>query len=261
MNLAMGAAEELFGLKSAAVATQLFHTSLIYLRSAKGGKETELLDQAAAQLQQCLNIRSEIHGESEEVAAAAQLLGSVSFASGKYKEARKNFEKALLIRTSLARENPAVACSAHALGSLYARMPRRQEDAIALLGKAAGIRKDMLGEDSVHLADTLHELGSAIMHRQTPQSLQQALAYLSQAAAIREEKLGKRNAGAHCQKHRRGDGVFGRPNREFSGRFAQIHRQFQDGLGYRETPGKKSEIEPANRPRAPGALARQPGEL
>lgn len=205
MNLAMGAAEELFGLKSAAVATQLFHTSLIYLRSAKGGKETkELLDQAAAQLQQCLNIRSEIHGESEEVAAAAQLLGSVSFASGKYKEARKNFEKALLIRTSLARENPAVACSAHALGCLYARMPRRQEDAIALLGKAAGIRKDLLGEDSVHLADTLHELGSAIMHRQTPQSLQQALAYLSQAAAIREEKLGKRNAEYAASMHQLG---------------------------------------------------------
>eukprot|EP00438_Fugacium_kawagutii_P021756 Skav204651 [mRNA] locus=scaffold949:89059:93092:- [translate_table: standard] len=130
--------------------------------------------------------------------------GSVSFASGNFKNARKNFEKALLIRTTFGRENPTVACSAHALGSLYARMPRRQEDAIALLGKAASIRKEQLGEDSVHLADTLHELGSAIMVRQSAQSLQQALAYLSQAAAIREEKLGKRNAEYAASMHQLG---------------------------------------------------------
>eukprot|EP00438_Fugacium_kawagutii_P021757 Skav204652 [mRNA] locus=scaffold949:93319:98221:- [translate_table: standard] len=81
MNLAMAAAEELFGAKSGAVATQLFHTSLIYLRTARaarsGSKDPkELLDQAATQLQQCLSIRSEVNGpESEEVASTAQLLG------------------------------------------------------------------------------------------------------------------------------------------------------------------------------------------
>ncbi|CAK9039728.1 unnamed protein product [Durusdinium trenchii] len=206
INVAMAAAEELFGFKSAAVATQLFHTSLIYLRTARESRDSkELLDQAAEQLEQCLNIRKENYGlESEEVAVTAQLLGNVCFASGKFKVARRNFEKALQTRTAFGRENPTVASSAHALGSLYARMPRRQEEAIVLLGKAASIRKEQLGEDSVHLADTLHELGSAIMRRKTAQSLQQALAYLSQAAAIRAEKLGKRNLDYSASLHQLG---------------------------------------------------------
>eukprot|EP00435_Cladocopium_sp_Y103_P075786 s57_g65.t1 len=82
-------------------------------------------------------------------------------------------------------------------------MPRRQED-ITLLGKAASIRKDQLGEGSVRLADTLHELGLTIMHRQTAQSLQQDLAYLSQAAAIWEEKLGTRHVEYAASMHQLG---------------------------------------------------------
>ena len=207
MSLAMRASEELFGYKSSAVATQLFHLGLLHLRLACERKQrtTSALHKATEHLQQCLNIRAELFGvESEEVASTAQLLGSVHFATGNVQQARRSFEKALLIRVNQTSADATIACSAHALGSLCVRSPRRLEEGLMLLQKAAEIRRRQLGEGSIHLAETLHELGSGLLLRGDADDAQEGLAHLSQAASIREEHLGKRNLTYAASLHQLG---------------------------------------------------------
>ena len=208
MSLAMQASEELFGYKSAAVATQLFHLGLLHLRiafRARKQRTSDVLHKSTEQLQQCLSIRTELFGlDSEEVASTAQLLGSVYFAAGNVQQARRSYEKALLIRAACANNEATIACSAHALGSLCLRCPRRLEEGVMLLQKAAAIRRRQLGEGSLHLAETLHELGSGLLLRAAASDVQDALVHLSQAAAVREEHLGKRNLTYAASLHQLG---------------------------------------------------------
>ncbi|CAJ1360351.1 unnamed protein product, partial [Effrenium voratum] len=256
MELAMKATEELFGFKSAAVATQLFHSSLIFLRTAQEQKDARgMFEEATERLQQCVTIRTELFGqESQEVATAAQLLGSVCFVSGDRQGARRNFANALLARLASDPGSPEVACSAHALGCLYARMPHRHEESVLLLGKAAAIRRDHLGEDSIHFAETLHELASVMMCQQNAHTGPQALVYLSQAAAIREEKLGKRTLAYAASLHQLGQAHL------HMGMASEAKLYLQAALSLREQLGKRSAQAAASKA-ALGVACANNGEL
>ena len=259
MSLAMRASEELFGYKSSAVATQLFHLGLLHLRIAFGAtapRVKDVLQKSIEQLQQCLSLRSELFGlESEEVAATAHLLGSVHFAAGDVQQARRSYEKALLIRISLASNDATIACSAHALGSLCIRCPRRLNDGVVLLQKAAAIRRRQLGEDSLYLADTLHELGSALLLRQSGSDGNDALAYLSQAAAIREGTLGKKNVLYAASLHQLGQAhlILALPS--------EAKRYLQASLGLRERLVGKHSAQAASSRAAFGVASANEGDF
>merc|ERR1711985_10891 len=75
---------------------------------------------------------------------------------------------------------------------LYARMPRRREEAVKLLEKAVAIRLRQLGRESLYYAESLHELGSALLLRRKRTDAELALEHLSKAAKIREACLGKK---------------------------------------------------------------------
>ena len=259
MSLAMRASEELFGYKSAAVATQLFHLGLLHLRIAFGTRKQrkgDVLRKSVEQLQQCLSIRSELFGvESEEVASTAHLLGSVHFAAGDVQQSRRSYERALLTRVSQSSSHATVACSAHALGSLCVRCPRRLDEGVVLLHKAAVIRRRQLGEDSIYLADTLHELGAALLLRQKDNDAHEALAHLSQAAAIREGTLGKKNAMYAASLHQLGQAhlILALP--------MEARRYLQASLGLRERLLGKHSAQAASSRAALGVASANEGDL
>ncbi|CAE8701769.1 unnamed protein product [Polarella glacialis] len=205
MERATAASEEIFGESSLARATEFYYVGLTHFRigaeQGRAGNKGEMaisLARALEKLQDCHDLRVALLGEeTEEVAATAQLMGSIYLANGDRSEARRRFERALLIRLQvphLGRSHASTASSAHALGCLYGRTPRRQEEAVLLLRKAVHVREIRLGSESLYLADSLHELGSVLLRRHGHGDYEAALQHLARAAKIREKgKLGKRS--------------------------------------------------------------------
>eukprot|EP00931_Biecheleriopsis_adriatica_P059780 TRINITY_DN35834_c0_g1_i1.p1 TRINITY_DN35834_c0_g1~~TRINITY_DN35834_c0_g1_i1.p1 ORF type:complete len:1334 (+),score=318.69 TRINITY_DN35834_c0_g1_i1:154-4155(+) len=210
LQAASNATEELLGEHSLAMATQSYHLGLTYFRlgSQEQDKSSKLHTFASAieKLKICLDIRMDLLGpESEHVATCAHLMGSVYLASGDRQDARRKLEQALLTRiAALGKNHPATACSAHALGCLYSRTPRRMDEAVLLLRKAVATREKRLGEDSLSLADSLHELGSVLLRRGGKADLEPALHSLAKSASIREQTLGKKHLSYAASLHQLG---------------------------------------------------------
>lgn len=201
LEKAYTASVALFGENSLSVATEQFYMALVNFRIgihlAKGDREQAeaSFKIAVTNLQRVISVRTEYCGEeSPEVCECHQLMGNILLAIGDRKGARRSFQRALLLRTKvMGTTHVAVASSCHALGCFYARTPRRHQEAIFLLRKAVRIREKRLEEDSLHLAESLHELGSALLRRHAAGDTEAALPLLSRAAQIREKKAGRRS--------------------------------------------------------------------
>lgn len=200
MEKAVTATAELFGEPSLALATEVLHMGLILFRMAC--KQQYTMDPSIAdtnfalaiqKVNEAKDMQAELLGaEDLEFASTLQLLGNICLAAGHRRDARRHFEEALLIRVAKAgRRDVGTASSAHALGTLYARLPRCQADAVLLLRKACLVREARLGVDSLYLAESLHELGSVLLNGGKRSDHELALQHLSRAAQIREKRLGK----------------------------------------------------------------------
>lgn len=192
----------LFGEVSATLAKELYHTALILFkmgaeqfRSEEREAAVLTFQNALEKLEQALPIQQELAGaDSADVADNIHLQGSVCLSLNDKSEARRKFEQALLSRLKcFGRTHIKVASSCNALGCLYSRMPRRGEEAIQLLRKAVLIREKRLGNESLYLAESLHELGSALLRRGQKQDAETALGHLSKAAQIRDKRVGKKS--------------------------------------------------------------------
>jgi len=202
MQKATDTSAALFGEASVTVAKELYHSGLILFKMGAQQFRTEERDaslntytEALEKLTQSMPIQEDLLGEdSADVADNIHLQGSIHLARNELVDARKNFEQALLCRLKcFGRTHIKVASSCHALGCLYSRMPRRREEAIQLLRKAVLIREKRLGHESLYLAESLHELGSALLQRVQGNDAEVALQHLSKAAAIRDNRVSKKS--------------------------------------------------------------------
>lgn len=209
---AVGAAASLFGEASLGVAAQVYHVGLTLFKLGVEQARTDKhmarasFDAAIERLTEVMDMQKELlEADDPQIASTAQMLGSVHMSAGVRTAARRCFENALLIRVAAyGRAHTATASSAHALGALYARMPRRHDEAVHLLRKAAVVREKRLGGESTAVADSLHELGCALLRRRRPKDSELALQHLSRAAQIRERRLGKDNVKYAASMHQVG---------------------------------------------------------
>eukprot|EP00928_Gymnodinium_smaydae_P029228 TRINITY_DN22076_c0_g2_i1.p1 TRINITY_DN22076_c0_g2~~TRINITY_DN22076_c0_g2_i1.p1 ORF type:complete len:1306 (-),score=298.41 TRINITY_DN22076_c0_g2_i1:24-3941(-) len=210
MRKAAAATAVLFGDPSAALATELYHIGLILFKlgseQVRDDPESSLISfsQSLEQLERVVEMQTEFELDAD-LSNTLQLIGSVHLAARNRVEARRHFSKALISRIEVyGRSHVATASSAHALGTLYSRTPRRANAAVKLLQMAASVRKLLLGSDSLHLAESLHELGSALLLRRDRKDAVAALQHLSEAAKIREERLGKESVPYAASLHQLG---------------------------------------------------------
>lgn len=202
LDKAKVAAKDLFGSSSAIVANLEYHIGFAYLKMGKEqvSQDKELsrgsFDMAMERLNHVKAVQKAGDGEETLLyAAALHLSGVVSVAQGDKPQGRRLISQALISRVKmLGKNHPITASSAHALGAVYARMPRRRREAIELLRKAVAVREKCLGQMSLYLAESLHELAGALLRRKCqPQDAEEALKHAARAARIRELRLGKQS--------------------------------------------------------------------
>ena len=97
-----------------------------------------------------------------ECAVAVDNLGSVYFASGKYREADSLFTRALSLWAAQAPASDDVAKALHNLGAVY-REEGRYADATRFLLQALEVRQSLVDPDAVALLPILNDLGLAYL--------------------------------------------------------------------------------------------------
>eukprot|EP00746_Dinoflagellata_sp_MGD_P124905 gnl/MRDRNA2_/MRDRNA2_59560_c0_seq1.p1 gnl/MRDRNA2_/MRDRNA2_59560_c0~~gnl/MRDRNA2_/MRDRNA2_59560_c0_seq1.p1 ORF type:complete len:1333 (+),score=356.11 gnl/MRDRNA2_/MRDRNA2_59560_c0_seq1:239-4237(+) len=201
MEKAAEASSEIFGEDSETFATVVFHMGITLFKLKR-------YDEAREKLERAQELQENLVGEdSPQVAATMHQLGNVAMAIGNHKEARVIYENTLAMRVDLlGKMQTGTASTAHALGCVYTRMPRRLDDAIILLKKAVQVRETKVGQESIHLADSLHELGSAYIKRNIGNDADEGLGMLTRAAQIRGAFFGKQSLQYAASIHQIGNG-------------------------------------------------------
>jgi tetratricopeptide (TPR) repeat protein len=128
-----------------------------------------------------------------ECAVAVNNLGSVYFASGKYREAESLFTRALSLWTAQAAGADDVAKALHNLGAVY-REEGRYADATRFLLQALEVRQLLVDPDAVALLPILNDLGLAYLdmadYSPAEETLKRAL------AIVQAHQAGETESGA-----------------------------------------------------------------